>query len=83
MVGVFQNLLVSEQTDLFLLANGGVGVERDVDKIADAVVVKNNISGRLFSYFTSDIGVHLGINWIKLQKYEKKGLGKQIGRKSA
>jgi hypothetical protein len=35
------------------------------------MVVDDDVSGRFFSYFTSDVGKHLGVVWIKLQKYKK------------
>jgi hypothetical protein len=32
------------------------------------LVVQDDAGGRLFGYFASDIGIHLGAVWIKLQK---------------
>ena len=67
-VGVLKDLLMHVEAHLFLLADGGEGVERDVDAIADALVVQDDVCGRLFGYFARDVGVHLGAVWIKLQK---------------
>ena len=67
-VRVFKDLLMGKQPHFFLLADGGEGVERDVDVIAYALVVENDVGGRLFSYFTGDVGVHLGAVCLKLQK---------------
>jgi hypothetical protein len=66
---------MGKQPHFFLLADGGECVECDIDEIADALIVENDEGGRLFGYFTSDVGVHLGAVWIKLQKYKKKEKG--------
>ena len=63
------------QLHLFFLADGGEGVECDIDEIADALVVDDDVGGRLFGDFPGDIGLHLGAVWIKLQKYKKKEKG--------
>ena len=72
---------MDEKFRFLLLADGGEGVERDVDEEADAMVVQHDVGRRLFSDFSSDEGVHFGA-FLETAKVRKKRKGKPILLKS-